>query len=75
MLEIFLLKYRFLKKIYSKKFDKHGIYDWVHTIINQKLGMHRILFFAGYPVRAGYRISGRIRGLTMIFLVKYQTNS
>jgi hypothetical protein len=25
----------------------------------------------GYPVRAGYRISGRILGLTTIFLVKY----
>jgi hypothetical protein len=51
------------------------------------LGMHRILFLpdirpagypanpkAGYPVRAGYRISGRILGLTTIFLVKYQIN-
>jgi hypothetical protein len=28
----------------------------------------------GYPVRAGYRISGRILGLTTIFLVKYQMN-
>jgi hypothetical protein len=27
---------------------------------------------AGYAVRAGYRISGRILGLTTIFLVKYQ---
>jgi hypothetical protein len=40
--------------------------------------MHRILFLAdtGYPVRAGYRISGRISGqileLITIFLVKYQ---
>jgi hypothetical protein len=44
-----------------------------------ELGMHRILFLpdirpagypanpkAGYPVRAGYRISGRILGLTTI---------
>jgi hypothetical protein len=29
---------------------------------------------AGYPVRAGYRISGRILGLITIFLVKYQIN-
>jgi hypothetical protein len=44
--------------------------------------MHRILLFpdirliqkpdTGYPVRAEYRISGRILGLTTIFLVKYQ---
>jgi hypothetical protein len=27
---------------------------------------------AGYPVRAGYRISGRILDLTTTFLVKYQ---
>jgi hypothetical protein len=27
---------------------------------------------AGYPVRAGYRISGRILDLTTIFLAKYQ---
>jgi hypothetical protein len=32
--------------------------------------------FAGYPanLKAGYRISGRILGLTTIFLVKYQIN-
>jgi hypothetical protein len=38
------------------------------------LGMHRILFIrpAGYPVRAGYRISGRILDLITIFLVKYK---
>jgi hypothetical protein len=32
--------------------------------------------FAGYPAnpKAGYRISGRILGLTTIFLVKYQIN-
>jgi hypothetical protein len=50
------------------------------------VGMHRILFLpdirliqkpdtgypAGYPVRAGYRISGRILDLTTIFLAKYQ---
>jgi hypothetical protein len=29
---------------------------------------------AGYPVRAGYRIFGRIFGLTILFLVKYQIN-
>jgi hypothetical protein len=28
----------------------------------------------GYPVRAGYWISGRILGLTTIFLVKHQIN-
>jgi hypothetical protein len=41
-----------------------------------QIGMHRILFFAGYPAnpKAGYRISGRILGLTIIFLVKYQIN-
>jgi hypothetical protein len=27
---------------------------------------------AGYPVRAGYRISGRILGFTTTFLVQYQ---
>jgi hypothetical protein len=57
--------------------------------VNIKLGMHRIpvLFspdirLAGYPAnpKAGYRISGkgqisgRILGLTTIFLVKYQIN-
>jgi hypothetical protein len=46
--------------------------------------MHLILFLpdirlikkpdTGYPVRAGYRISGRILSLTTIFLVKYQIN-
>jgi hypothetical protein len=45
---------------------------------------HRLLFLpdirliqkpdTGYPVRAGYRISGRILGLTYIFVVKYQIN-
>jgi hypothetical protein len=29
---------------------------------------------AGYPVRAGYRISGRILGLTTIFLVNEISN-
>jgi hypothetical protein len=29
---------------------------------------------AGYTVRAGYRISGRILGLKTIFLIKYQMN-
>jgi hypothetical protein len=29
---------------------------------------------AGYPVKAGYRISGRIFVLTSIFLVKYKIN-
>jgi hypothetical protein len=45
------------------------------------LGMHRILILpdirpAGYPAKpkAGYRISGRIIGLTTLFLVKYQIN-
>jgi hypothetical protein len=46
--------------------------------------MRRILFLpdiradtgypAGDPVRAGYRISGRILSLTFIFLVKNQLN-
>jgi hypothetical protein len=41
-----------------------------------KLGMHRELFLPDIRLikKAGYRISGRIFGLTTIILVKYQIN-
>jgi hypothetical protein len=45
----------------------------------KEVGMYWTLFLpdirpAGYPVRAGHRISGRILDLTTIFLVKYLVN-
>jgi hypothetical protein len=42
---------------------------FVEYLANQKAG-----YGTGYPVRAEYRISGQIPGLTTIFLVKYQIN-